>query len=62
MKKYVISALIYVLLTSVVVGFVDMFMGNSFIEGFLPLSLMRWLIRIAVVSYLTIFKPINGIK
>lgn len=62
MKKYVISALIYALLTSVIVGFVGMFMGDSFIEGLLPLSPMRWLIRVVAVSYLTISYPINGIK
>lgn len=62
MKKYVISALIYALLTSVIIGFVGMFMGDSFIEGLLPLSPLRWIVRIGFVSYLTIYKPINGIK
>lgn len=62
MKKYIISALIYALSISVIVGVVDVCYGNTFIEGFLPLSPMRWIVRIGFVSYLTIFKPINGIK
>ena len=62
MKKYVISALIYMITLSVIVGLVGMYFGNSFIEEMLPLSPLRWIIRIGFVSYLTIFKPINGIK
>lgn len=37
MKKYIISALIYALSISVIVGVVDVCFGNTFIEGFLPL-------------------------
>ncbi len=62
MKKYVISALIYLTLLSVVNGILDVCFGNSFIEGLLPLSPLRWIVRLGFVSYLTIFKPINGIR
>jgi hypothetical protein len=60
MKKYLISALIYLTLFSVVNGILDVCFGKSFIEGLLPLSPVRWIVRIGFVSYLTIFRPINS--
>lgn len=63
--KYVISAIIYTILFSVVIGFVDLLMRGSFMDGFFPTNdgaLFRWAIRGSVITYMTITRPFDGIK
>ncbi|MEK6828840.1 MAG: hypothetical protein AABY15_01850 [Nanoarchaeota archaeon] len=60
--KYVIRFIIYLIAVSVIIGVVDLAFGNTFLQGFFPLggsaAMVRWFIRIAVVSYFTYTKPL----
>jgi hypothetical protein len=62
--KYVISAIVYAVMISIIVGGVEILLGKNFIDGFFPtgeFAWTRWLVRGAFVTYMTIKRPINGI-
>ena len=60
--KYILRFIIYLIAFSIIIGFVDMAFGSTFMHGFIPLggfdAGMRWLIRITFVSYFTFTKPL----
>jgi len=62
--KYVISAIIYTILFSLVIGLVDLLISGSFMDGFFPTNdgaWARWVVRGVFVTYMTIKRPFNGI-
>ena len=60
--KYVISAIFFTILFSVVIGIADLFISGSFMHGFFPTgeeSWLRWFIRGCFIAYMTITRPIK---
>jgi len=60
--KYVISAILYIILFTIVVGCVDFFLIGDFMGGAFPTgdeALMRYILRAVFVTYFTISSPIK---